>query len=108
MSDRWVDMERDLWLLAFATHAASAAQLLADQHEAKTHPAVQQVYRYYDRARDLDPGDRPPQGPRGTRSCDALPGVSDQTIRLALKALKDTGDVETDSVGRGATWTRRT
>ena len=38
----------------------------------------------------------------------ALPGVSDQTIRLALKALKDTGDVETDSVGRGATWTRRT
>lgn len=37
----------------------------------------------------------------------ALPGVSDQTIRLALKALKDAGDVETDSVGRGATWTRR-
>lgn len=57
MSDRWVDMERDLWLLAFATHAASAAQLLADQHDAKTHPAVQQVYRDYDRARDLDPDD---------------------------------------------------
>lgn len=57
MSERWVDMERDLWLLAFATHPASAAQLLADQHEAKTHPEVQQVYRDYDRARDLDPDD---------------------------------------------------
>jgi Fic family protein len=36
----------------------------------------------------------------------ALPGVSDQTIRLALGALKDGGLVEADSVGRGATWTR--
>ena len=37
----------------------------------------------------------------------ALPGVSDQTIRLALGPLKDAGLVEADSVGRGATWTRR-
>jgi len=38
----------------------------------------------------------------------ALPGLSDQTIRLALKTLKDAGRVEADSVGRGATWTKRT
>jgi hypothetical protein len=35
----------------------------------------------------------------------ALPGVSDQTIRLALPAVKDAGEVEADSVGRDATWT---
>ena len=37
----------------------------------------------------------------------ALPGVSDQTIRLALSQVKSEGQVEPDSVGRGATWTRR-
>lgn len=36
----------------------------------------------------------------------ALPGVSDPTIRLALNQLKVTGQVESDAVGRGATWTR--
>lgn len=36
----------------------------------------------------------------------ALPGVSDQTIRLVLNALKEAGHVSVDSVGRGATWTR--
>lgn len=38
----------------------------------------------------------------------ALPGVSDPTIRLALGQLKADGRVEPDSVGRSATWTRRT
>lgn len=37
----------------------------------------------------------------------ALPGVSDPTIRLALKEMKAQGLVEPESVGRGATWTRR-
>lgn len=36
-----------------------------------------------------------------------LPGISDQTIRLALDSLKESGEVEADGVGRGATWTRR-
>ncbi len=36
----------------------------------------------------------------------ALPGVSDQTIRLMLTHLRELGLVEVDSVGRGATWTR--
>lgn len=36
----------------------------------------------------------------------ALPGVSDQTIRLALNQLKAADQVEPDAVGRGATWTK--
>jgi DNA-binding transcriptional MerR regulator len=57
LSAEWIAMERDLWILAFATHPDSAAEMLADQHQAKTLPEVQQVYRDYDRARDLDPDD---------------------------------------------------
>ena len=37
----------------------------------------------------------------------AIPGVSDPTIRLALRALRDEGRLETESVGRGARWRRR-
>jgi Fic family protein len=48
--------------------------------------------------------------PRTFRIADvriALPGVSDQTIRLALDSLKVAGEVEADGVGRAATWSRR-
>lgn len=37
----------------------------------------------------------------------AVPGVSDQTIRIVLNQLKSDGLVAADAVGRGATWTRR-
>lgn len=37
----------------------------------------------------------------------ALPGVSDQTIRLALNQLRAEGRIAADAVGRGATWSRR-
>ena len=57
LSPDWVEMEHDLWILAFATDPHAAAALLADQHQAKTLPEVQQVYREYDQARDLDPDD---------------------------------------------------
>lgn len=57
LSDQWITMERDLWTLVFATHPEAAPALLADQHQAKTLPAVQQIYRDYDRCRDLDPDD---------------------------------------------------
>jgi hypothetical protein len=57
LSKTWITMERDLWTLAFATHPETAPHLLADQHEAKTLPEIQQIYRDYDRARDLDPED---------------------------------------------------
>ena len=36
----------------------------------------------------------------------ALPGVSDQTIRLVLTALKGDGRVEPDGTGRSASWRR--
>jgi hypothetical protein len=35
-----------------------------------------------------------------------VPGVSDQTIRLALEQLRDEGKVRADGTGRSATWTR--
>src|SRR6476646_2306898 len=36
----------------------------------------------------------------------AIPGVSDRTIRLALRALRDEGLLAAESVGRGARWRR--
>ena len=36
----------------------------------------------------------------------AVPGVSDQTIRLVLEQLKNEGMVRADGTGRAATWTR--
>src|SRR5260221_75330 len=36
----------------------------------------------------------------------ALPGVSDQTIRLVLEQLRNEGKVRADGTGRSATWTR--
>lgn len=36
----------------------------------------------------------------------AVPGVSDQTIRLVLEQLKNEGRVRADGTGRAATWTR--
>lgn len=36
----------------------------------------------------------------------ALPGVSDPTIRLALRALRDEGEIQSEGVGRGARWRR--
>jgi Fic family protein len=36
----------------------------------------------------------------------AVPGVSDQTIRLVLEQLKNEGKVRADGTGRSATWTR--
>jgi Fic family protein len=36
----------------------------------------------------------------------AVPGVSDQTIRLVLEQLKNEGKVRVDGTGRSATWTR--
>jgi hypothetical protein len=36
----------------------------------------------------------------------AVPGVSDNTIRIALGQLKDAGLIANDGTGRGATWRR--
>jgi hypothetical protein len=36
----------------------------------------------------------------------ALPGISDQTIRLVLEELKNEQKVSPEGVGRGAVWRR--
>jgi len=37
----------------------------------------------------------------------ALPGISNQTIRLALKALKRAAGMAAEGTGRSAVWRRR-
>lgn len=47
--------------------------------------------------------------PREFRLADvrrAVPGVSDPSIRLALRSLRDAGKLRSESVGRGALWRR--
>ncbi len=56
-SPRWVAMERDLWIVVFATHPDTADELFRDQADALTDPALRQLYLDYDRAHDLDPED---------------------------------------------------
>ncbi len=48
------------------------------------------------------------QGGGSRRRVDRPDHGHPQTIRLALKTLKDAPQFEADSVGRGATWTKRT
>lgn len=54
---RWVDLQRDLWILVFATHPDQAITLLRDQTETLADPPLRQLFLAYDQARDLDPGD---------------------------------------------------
>lgn len=56
-TDRWAAMERDLWILVFATHPELALGLFRDQAQALTDPSLRQIYLDYDRAHDLDPRD---------------------------------------------------
>lgn len=53
----WVDLQRDLWILAFATHPDRAVTLFRDQAEMLTTPALRQLFLAYDQARDLDADD---------------------------------------------------
>ncbi|WP_157973928.1 helix-turn-helix domain-containing protein, partial [Desertihabitans aurantiacus] len=57
LSEAWVAMEADLWVMAHACYGERAAALLEDQRQAKTDPSVQQLYLDFDRARDLPPDD---------------------------------------------------
>lgn len=54
---RWVDLQRDLWILVFATHPDRAVALFRDQAEALADPALRQLFLDYDRAYDLDADD---------------------------------------------------
>ncbi|MFJ9030513.1 MerR family transcriptional regulator [Streptomyces sp. NPDC102274] len=54
---RWVDLQRDLWILMFAAHPDRAITLFRDQAEALADPALRQLFLGYDRAHDLDADD---------------------------------------------------
>ncbi|MGW3464796.1 MerR family transcriptional regulator [Streptomyces olivaceoviridis] len=50
---RWVDLQRDLWILVFATHPDHAITLFHDQAEILANPALRQLFLDYDHAHDL-------------------------------------------------------
>jgi DNA-binding transcriptional MerR regulator len=56
-TERWIAMERDLWIVLYATHSEIAGTLFQDQAEALTDPGLRHLYLAYDRAHDLDPAD---------------------------------------------------
>ncbi|WP_131735616.1 MerR family transcriptional regulator [Actinomadura roseirufa] len=56
-SDHWVAFQADLWILVFATHPETATELLQDQAQALTEPALRRIFLDYDGAHDLAPGD---------------------------------------------------
>jgi DNA-binding transcriptional MerR regulator len=56
-SDRWVALQRDLWILVFATHPDIAPTLFRDQAEAHEDPTLRQLFQDYDRAHGLAPQD---------------------------------------------------
>ncbi|MFF6839329.1 MerR family transcriptional regulator [Streptomyces tanashiensis] len=56
-TSRWVDLQRDLWILVFATHPDEAMTLFGDQDEILADPARRQLFLDYDHAHDLDADD---------------------------------------------------
>ena len=56
-TDRWIAMERDLWIVVYATHPEVADALFHDQAQALTDADLLDLYLAYDRAHDLDPAD---------------------------------------------------
>lgn len=54
---RWVDLQRDLWILVFAAHPDRATALFHDQAETLADPALRRLFLDYDHAHDLDAGD---------------------------------------------------
>lgn len=56
-SRRWVELQRDLWILVFATHPDRAIDLFHDQAQSLSDPALRQLFLDYDHAHDLVPDD---------------------------------------------------
>ncbi|MFJ9625558.1 MerR family transcriptional regulator [Streptomyces sp. NPDC101181] len=56
-TSRWVGLQRDLWILVFATHPDRAIALFHDQTGTLAHPALRQLFLDYDHAHDLDADD---------------------------------------------------
>ncbi|MER6565207.1 MerR family transcriptional regulator [Streptomyces sp. NPDC001093] len=56
-TSRWLDLQRDLWILVFATHPDRAITLFHDQAETLADPALRQLFLDYDHAHDLNADD---------------------------------------------------
>lgn len=56
-TQRWIAMERDLWIIVYATHPDLADTWFQDQAQALTDPELRQLYLACDQAHDLDPAD---------------------------------------------------
>ncbi|MFI6287866.1 MerR family transcriptional regulator [Streptomyces sp. NPDC051018] len=54
---RWVELQRDLWILVFATHPDRAVTLFHDQAETLADPALRRLHLDYDHAYGLDADD---------------------------------------------------
>ena len=88
------------WLSHFTSMIARAYAVFADRAAAAQAPRTKQ-----ERVREHILR----HAPATFRLADirtALPGVSDQTIRLVLEQLRKEGRVRADGTGRSATWTR--
>ncbi|WP_189734031.1 MerR family transcriptional regulator [Streptomyces nojiriensis] len=80
---RWVDLQRDLWILVFATQPDRAIALFHDQAETTADPVLRQLYLDYDHAYDLEADDpriddlarRIAAATRERYGPDALPGL---------------------------------
>ncbi len=80
---RWVGLQRDLWILVFATHPDRAFALFHDQAETTAEPVLRQLYLDYDHAYDLSADDpsidelarRIAVATRDRYGSDALPGL---------------------------------
>ena len=60
-TQRWVTLQRNLWILVFATHPDSAIVVFRDQAQILADPALRQLFLDYDQAYELDPLDPPGQ-----------------------------------------------
>ncbi|MFD4026825.1 MerR family transcriptional regulator [Streptomyces sp. NPDC058576] len=86
----WVDLQRDLWILAFATHPDRAIKLFRDQAGMLAAPALRQLFLAYDQARDLDAEDprvddlahRIVEATRERYGPDELPELDDGTSEI--------------------------
>jgi Fic family protein len=88
------------WLGYFTSMIAGAYALFADRAAAAQTPGTKQQRIREHIVR---------HAPATFRLADlraAVPGVSDQTIRLVLEQLRKEGKVRADGTGRSATWTR--
>lgn len=72
-SDRWIAMERELWIVLYATQPDLADTFFRDQTQTLTDPALRMLYLASDRAHDLDPTD--PE----------LDALADQIVAASIK-----------------------